>query len=209
MRQDPDAHSPSKTCRGAPCNGTLWGVKKPNRIASPENLVWIDLEMTGLDVNTEVILQAAVIITDNQLAPLEEFVCDIWQPESRLQNMSPFVRDMHTKTGLLERSRASRIDTGDAEKRLIERVAGWCTYPATVCGNTIWQDRRFIEKHMPGLDRILHYRMVDVSAFKILASRWYADRPAFAKSKDGEHDALVDIRNSIGELAHYRKTILQ
>lgn len=184
-------------------------TEKPKRSPSPDNLVWIDLEMTGLDVDQHVIVQAAVIITDGQLNPLEEFACDVWQPEAELARMSPFVREMHETNGLIERVRASRFDTGDAEKRLLERVAGWCTYPATVCGNTIWQDRKFIDKYMPGLGRYLHYRLIDVSSLKSLAQRWYPDAAPFAKSKQGEHDALVDIRNSIAELAHYRKTILR
>lgn len=179
------------------------------RTPSPDNLAWVDLEMTGLDVNKEVILQAAVIITDRDLRPLEEFVCDVWQPEERLAGMSPFVRDMHTKTGLIERVRASRVDTADAEKRLLERIAGWCSYPATVCGNSIWQDRRFIERHMPGLDRYLHYRMLDVTTLKVIGARLFPGAPAFEKPKAGEHDALVDIRNSIAELAHYRRTLLR
>lgn len=184
-------------------------MEKIKRTVSPDNLVWIDLEMTGLDLDQHVIVQAAVIITDGQLNTLEEFACDVWQPEEALLRMSPFVRDMHETNGLLERLRKSRYDTGDAEKRLLERVAGWCPYPATVCGNTIWQDRKFIDKYMPGLGRYLHYRLVDVSSLKTLSQRWYPDAPVFNKPKEGEHDALVDIRNSIAELAHYRRTILR
>ena len=182
---------------------------KIKRTQSPENLVWIDLEMTGLDVDSDVIVQAAVIITDGQLNPLEEYACDVWQPEPRLATMSPFVRDMHESNGLLERVRKSRLDTADAEKRLLERVAGWCTYPATLCGNTVWQDRKFLDKYMPGLARYLHYRLVDVSSLKALAQRWYGEAALYSKPKQGEHDALVDIRNSIAELAHYRRTLLR
>lgn len=179
------------------------------RTPSPDNLVWIDLEMTGLDVDNHVIVQAAVIITDGNLKPLEEYSCDVWQPEERLEQMSPFVREMHESNGLIERVRKSRLDTGDAEKRLLERVAGWCTYPATLCGNTVWQDRKFLDKYMPGLGRYLHYRLIDVSSLKALAQRWYGDAAVFSKSKQGEHDALVDIKNSIAELAHYRSTLLR
>jgi len=189
--------------------GLVAKMEKIKRTPSPDNLVWIDLEMTGLDLDQHVIVQAAVIITDGQLNILEEFACDVWQPEELLQRMSPFVREMHDTNGLIERLRKSRFDTGDAEKRLLERVAGWCPYPATVCGNTIWQDRKFIDKYMPGLGRYLNYRLLDVSSLKTIAQRWYPDAPAFSKSKQGEHDALVDIRNSIAELAHYRKTILR
>ncbi len=173
------------------------------------NLAFLDLEMTGLDVNHEVIVQAAVIITNANLEALEEFSCDVWQPEARLAGMSPFVRDMHEKNGLLARVRASRTDTADAEKQLFERIAGWCPFPATLAGNTIGQDRRFIEKFMPGLDRYLHYRMIDVSAIKIVAGRWFGENALFKKPKTGEHDALVDIRNSIAELKHYRNTLFR
>lgn len=176
------------------------------RKPSPENLVWLDLEMTGLLVETDVILQAAVIVTNAALEPLEEFACDVWQPEERLAAMTPFVREMHTKTGLLARCQKSTIDLAEAEKRLLERVAGWCPYGATLCGNSIWQDRKFVDKYMPGLGRYLHYRMIDVSSVKALAVRWYGDGAAFVKSKAGEHDALVDVRNSIAELKHYRQT---
>lgn len=179
------------------------------RKPSPDNLVWLDLEMTGLDVNQDVILQAAVIVTNGNLDVLEEYACDVWQPEAELGRMTPFVREMHTKTGLLERVRASNVDLAEAEKRLLERVAGWCPYPATLCGNTIWQDRKFVDKYMPGLARYLHYRLLDVSTLKILAGRYYGEGALFQKPKAGEHDALVDIRNSIAELAHYRKTILK
>lgn len=173
------------------------------------NFAWLDLEMTGLDANTEVILQAALIITSSDLKILEEFSCDIWQPESALANMTPFVRDMHEKTGLTERVRKSRIDLGDAERKLMDVLTRWCTYPATLCGNSIWADRKFVDKWMPGLSRFLHYRMVDVSSLKVLASRWYDADAQFNKPTAGAHDALVDIRNSIAELKHYQKTLFR
>ncbi len=172
---------------------------------SAERLVWLDLEMTGLDPDRHVIIQAAVIITDNELNVLDEYACDIWQPEDALKTMSPFVRDMHDKNGLLDRVRDSRVDLTDAERNLLAVVAKWCTYPATLCGNSIWSDRKFIDRYMPGLARYLHYRMVDVSSLKVLASRWYDSAAQFRKPSAGAHDALVDIRNSIAELKHYRE----
>ena len=172
-------------------------------------LAWLDLEMTGLDPETDVILQAALIVTDVELNPLEEFVCDIWQPTELLERMTPFVRDMHEKTGLIERVKSSTIDVRNAEKRLLQRVAGWCEYPALLCGNTIAQDRKFIDRYMPGLAGYLHYRMLDVTSLKLLAGLWYGDSAVFEKPTQGAHDALVDIKNSIGELAHYRATLLQ
>src|ERR1700742_1190115 len=95
------------------------------RTQAEGNLVWLDLEMTGLDAQNDVILQAALIVTTRNLEPLEEYACDIWQPDAALEKMTPFVREMHQKNGLIERVRASKLELGSAEKRLLERVAGW------------------------------------------------------------------------------------
>ena len=173
------------------------------------NLVWLDLEMTGLDPQRDVILQAALIVTTKDLAPLEEYACDIWQPEEELKKMTPFVRDMHEKNGLIERVRGSKLELQAAEKRLLERVAGWCAYPAVLCGNSVGQDKRFVERWMPGLAGYLSYRIIDVSSVKLLARAWYGDMAMFQKPEEGEHDALVDIRNSIAELAHYRAALFK
>jgi oligoribonuclease len=180
-----------------------------SRTQADGNLAWIDLEMTGLHPERDVILQAAVIITNRDLEPLEEWAGDIWQPEAALADMTPFVRDMHDRNGLIERVRTSRLDIGAAEKRLLERVSGWCPYPAIVCGNSIGQDKRFIERYMPGLAGYLSYRIVDVSSIKVLAKSWYGESAIYVKPEVGEHDALVDIRNSIDELAHYRSTLFR
>jgi oligoribonuclease len=173
------------------------------------NLAWLDLEMTGLDPVHDVILQAALIVTDSQLTPIEEYCVDVWAPEHALERMVPFVRDMHTKSGLLERVRRSKIDLGAAEKALLERVAGNISYPAVLCGNSIGQDKRFVERHMPGLAGYLSYRTIDVSSIKILAKLWYGSGAVFDKPKDREHDALFDVQNSIAELVHYRKTLFR
>ncbi|HVU01417.1 MAG TPA: oligoribonuclease [Polyangiaceae bacterium] len=173
------------------------------------NLVWLDLEMTGLDPREDVILQAALIVTDRDLRPLEEYACDIWQPEAALAKMTPFVRDMHEKNGLVERVRKSKLECASAEKKLLERVAGWCPYPAVLCGNSIGQDKKFVEQWMPGFAGYLSYRIVDVSSLKILARTWYGELALYKKPEEGEHDALVDIRNSIAELSHYRKTLFK
>lgn len=179
------------------------------RTRSAGNLAWLDLEMTGLDAQRDVIIQAALIITDRELQPLEEIVCDIWQPDEALAMMTPYVRDMHDKTGLSTRLRASKTDIGQAERMLLERIAGWCEYPAVLCGNSIGQDRRFVDRWMPGLAGYLHYRMIDVTALKLLAKLWYDDSALYDKPSEGAHDALVDIRNSIAELAHYRAHMLR
>lgn len=188
------------------------GKVSPNdsgAIPSASHLAWIDLEMTGLDVERDVILQAAVIVTDAALNVLEELALDIWQPEAELDKMSPFVRDMHDKTGLLTRVRKSRVDLKRAQELLLGVVARHCAYPATLCGNSIWQDRKFIDKYMPGLAGYLHYRLLDVSTIKTVVSRYYPAELQFKKSSAGEHDALTDIRNSIAEFKFYQESIFR
>lgn len=175
----------------------------------PQHLAWIDLEMTGLDPFSDDILQAALVITTADLRVLEEYACDVWQPETSLAKMTPFVRDMHMATGLLKRVRLSRMDASAAERALLERVSGWCPYPAVLCGNSVGQDKRFLERHMPGLHAYLSYRIVDVTSVKLLASRWYGEASVFVKPEASAHDAMVDIRNSIAELAHYRATLFR
>jgi oligoribonuclease len=179
------------------------------RVQREGNLAWLDLEMTGLFADRDVILQAALIVTDSELTVLEEFCVDIWQPDAALAGMTPFVRDMHEKSGLLERVKKSKVDLGAVEQRLLERVAGFCPYPAVLCGNSIGQDKRFVERWMPGFAGYLSYRTIDVSSVKLLAKAWYGPTAVFDKPKDREHDALFDVRNSIAELAHYRKTLFR
>ncbi len=173
------------------------------------NLAWLDLEMTGLDAQHDVILQAALIITNANLQPLEEYVCDIWQPDEALARMVPFVRSMHDTTGLTSRVRASKLDLGAAERKLMERVAGWCGFGAILCGNSIGQDKRFVDRWLPGLSGYLSYRTVDVTSIKILAKLWYGEAGVFPKPTQGEHDALVDIKNSIAELTFYRSLLFK
>lgn len=188
------------------------GKVSPNdsgAVPSAAHLAWLDLEMTGLDVERDVILQAAVIVTDASLNVLDELALDIWQPESELDKMSPFVRDMHEKTGLLARVRKSRVDLKRAQESLLGVVARHCSYPATLCGNSIWQDRKFLDKYMPGLAGYLHYRLLDVSSIKTVVARYYPAELQFKKSSAGEHDALTDIRNSIAEFRHYRASIFR
>jgi oligoribonuclease len=174
-----------------------------------DNLVWIDLEMTGLDPTTDVILQAALVITTADLEPLDQVAVVVGQPEEALARMSPFVRDMHARTGLTDRVRRSTVDVAEAERRLLACTGAWCPAPATLCGNSIWNDRRFIARYMPDLDRYLHYRVVDVSSIKVLAARWYGEGAVFEKPAAGAHDAAVDVHNSIAELRHYRQTLFR
>jgi oligoribonuclease len=183
-------------------------MARPDRRQSANNLVWIDLEMTGLDPARDVVLQAALAITDEKLNVLEEYTVDVYQPEDALAPMGPFVRKMHEKTGLL-----GRIPKGEelrhVEQDLLERISGWCPYRAVLCGNTIHSDRKFIDRYMPGLSAYLHYRMVDVSSLKVLAQLWLPGHLQFQKSTAQEHDALFDVRQSIAELSHYRKVLMK
>jgi oligoribonuclease len=181
----------------------------PDPRPSPNNLVWIDLEMTGLEPETDVILQAAVVVTTADLEPLAEAATDVSASDEALARMSPFVRDMHTRTGLLERVRRSAVDVRQAEQLILACVAPWVPAPATLCGNSVWNDRRFIARYMPALHAYLHYRIVDVSSIKVLAQRWYGGEAVFAKGAAGEHDAMVDVHNSIEELRHYRSRLFR
>ncbi len=178
------------------------------RLQQLTNLAWIDLEMTGLNPDQNVILQAALVVTNSELKSLEEASFDVWHPEQNLLTMSPFVRDMHENSGLLRRSRASRVECRDAERGLLERISGWCTFPAVICGNSIGQDRRFIERYMPALAGYLHYRMVNVSSLKVLMQLWHGSDAEFKKPEAGAHDALFDIRQSIAELQFYRSRFM-
>lgn len=174
----------------------------------PSNLVWIDLEMTGLDPQRDVILQLALIVTDVDLKVLESYSVDVWQPESALTHMVPFVRQMHEKNGLLERCRNSTNDLHQVEQEVMERVTRWCPYRPVLCGNTIHSDRKFIDTYMKTLSGYLHYRMVDVSSIKVLNQMWYPSAK-YEKPRTAQHDALFDIQQSIAELIHYRTTMFK
>jgi oligoribonuclease len=172
-------------------------------------LVWIDLEMTGLEPESCAIVEMAMILTDRELeevAPPFEVV--IWQPEPLLETMSPFVRKMHETSGLIAKIRASSTSIADAEKQALEIVSRHATFgTARLCGNSVWQDRRFLNRHMPSLERYLHYRQIDVTSVKELGEWWY--REVYAKPSDKEHTALFDIQQSIAELRHLRSTIMK
>ena len=173
-------------------------------MADDARWVWLDLEMTGLDDKTCVIVQMAIIITDgafNEVAMLEQ---TIWQPDSALETMVPFVRQMHTDNGLLDKVRASQTSQTDAEQKALALLAAHVPYKKGIlAGNSIWQDRRFLLRHMPSFEQYLHYRQIDVSTVKILARQWYGGR-GDAPGKPSSHTALEDIRASIAELKWYR-----
>ena len=169
-------------------------------------LVWMDLEMTGLDPDRDVILEIATIVTDNALTEVAvgpELA--VAAPEAKLKAMNEWNQTHHQDSGLLERVRASTLSTAEAELLTLNFVKQHVEADAApLCGNTIWQDRRFLARHMPALEQHFHYRNVDVSSIKELALRW---RPELAEGfkKRNEHRALMDIRESIGELAYYRR----
>lgn len=174
------------------------------------NLIWLDLEMTGLDPFRDQILEIATIITDGELRILAEGpVIAVHQPEGVLGGLDEWNRQHHGGSGLLDRVRASSHGLGDAESNtlaFLSRYVGAGKSP--LCGNSICQDRRFLARLMPRLEGYFHYRNLDVSTVKILAQRW-APEVAEAFKKDGTHQALEDIRESIAELRHYREYLLR
>ena len=170
------------------------------------NLIWIDLEMTGLDPNRDRIIEIATMITDSNLNILASGpVLAISQPDSQLALMDDWNVSTHTKTGLLERVKQSTINEQQAEQQTIDFISQWVPENCSpICGNTIGQDRRFLFNYMPKLEKYFHYRYLDVSTVKELAHRWKPDILKGLK-KQGTHQALDDIKDSIAELAYYRQ----
>ncbi|ENO8811850.1 oligoribonuclease [Photobacterium damselae] len=173
-----------------------------------QNLIWIDLEMTGLDPETHKIIEIATIVTDAQLNILAEGpVLAIHQPEEELAKMDDWCTTTHTNSGLVERIRQSKITEQEAVRQTIEFLEKWVPKGTSpICGNSIGQDRRFLYKHMPELEAYFHYRYLDVSTIKELARRWQPE-VLNGFSKKGSHLALDDIRDSIAELKYYRENI--
>ena len=180
--------------------------------ADDDRLVWLDLEMTGLDVTRHVIVEIAALVTDSALEPLDEGIdLIVHQPPSALAEMDAFVRKMHTRSGLVAEIEASPLGLVDAGALAIDYIRSHVPEPATapMCGNSIGVDRRFLDHQLPELDRYLHYRSIDVSSLKELCRRWYPEvyrnRPAKAET----HRALADVRESIAELRYYRDHMLR
>ena len=172
-------------------------------------LVWCDLEMTGLEVATNAIIELGLVITGPDLKPIAEYEAAVWQPEEALGRMEPFVREMHTKNGLLERVRKSDVSLRTVEREATKLVLQHCDYgEGLLAGNSIHTDRAFITRYLPGFDRSLHYRMVDVSSLKIITRAWYPNAPGRSKV-DASHTVLSDIRASIAELAYYQQTFFK
>ena len=172
-----------------------------------DRLVWLDMEMTGLDPVVCVPVEVAIIITDNELNELANYEAVLACSESDLESMDDFVRDMHTKNGLLERVSQSTTQVAESDAAMTALVTQWCDERTGVlAGNSIWQDRRFVRRYFTSLDAALHYRMVDVSTIKELTRRWY---PNALPEKSSDHTAMADIRASIAELVHYRTTVFK
>ena len=180
--------------------------------ASDDRLVWLDLEMTGLDVTRHVIVEIAALVTDSELQPLDDGInIIVHQPAAALAEMDHFVLKMHTRSGLIPEIEASTVSLADAGARALEYIRRHVPDAgvAPMCGNSIGVDRRFLDHQLPELDQFLHYRSIDVSSFKELCRRWY---PAVYKKRPHKaetHRALADVNESIAELRYYREHMLQ
>jgi oligoribonuclease len=177
--------------------------------ATSDNLIWIDMEMTGLTPDSDRIIEIAMLVTDPDLRVLAEGpALVVHQPDEVLDAMDSWNKGTHKKSGLIERVRASRLSEAEAEARAVEFLRQHVPANASpMCGNSICQDRRFLARWMPQLESHFHYRNLDVSTLKELVRRW---KPEAAKgfTKEGKHEALADILESIEELKYYRKTVM-
>ncbi len=184
---------------------------RPTRLGSVNDLlVWVDCEMTGLDLGTDALIEVAALVTDPELNVLGDGVdVVIHAEESLLGGMVEIVREMHDKSGLTDAVRASTVTIAEAEDMVMSYVTSFVKDPRTapLCGNSIATDRGFLARDMPRLDAHLHYRMIDVSSIKELCRRWYP-RTYFGQPGKGlAHRALADIKESIRELDYYRRTV--
>ena len=175
-------------------------------------LVWMDLEMTGLDPQRDVIVEIATLVTDDEL----EIVAEgpdlvVGAPAEALAGMEQIVRDMHTRSGLLSAIEASTMTLEDAGRQTLEFIREHVPEPRSVplCGNSIGTDRRFLAVHLPEIEEYLHYRSIDVSTIKELARRWYPAAVAKAPGKAGGHRAMDDIRESVAELRYWRQSVFR
>ena len=174
------------------------------------NLVWVDMEMSGLDPDNDRVLEVALIVTDDQLQIVEEApVLVVHQPDAVLDAMDAWNKGTHGKSGLIDKVKASPLSEADVEAQMIEFMQRHVpSRTSPMCGNSICQDRRFLARHMPKLEAYFHYRNLDVSTLKELAKRW---RPGLMEGfvKENNHTALADIRESIAELRYYREHFIR
>jgi oligoribonuclease len=178
--------------------------------ADANNLIWVDIEMSGLDPEIEKVLEVAIVVTDTQLNTVAEGpVIVVHQPDTVLDAMDAWNKSTHAKSGLIERVKASRMDEAEADNALVEFLK--LHVPAGVsplCGNSVHQDRRFMVKYLRGFEAYFHYRNLDVSTLKELMRRWKPELAA-GMTKHGRHEALADIYESIDELKYYREHFLK
>jgi oligoribonuclease len=175
-----------------------------------DRLVWIDCEMTGLELGHDLLIEVAVLVTDSELTILDEGIdIVISAPAEKLEAMLPVVREMHASSGLDAEVLASTVTLQEAERQVLAYVKRFVpeSGKAPLCGNSIATDRGFLARDMPELDAWLHYRMIDVSSIKELSRRWYPRAYYQSPKKGGGHRALADIRESVAELAYYRKAV--
>jgi oligoribonuclease len=175
-------------------------------------LVWMDLEMTGLDPERNVIVEIATLVTDDDLEIIDDGLdLVVHQPPEALALMEDVVRGMHTSSGLLDEIEASTVSLEDAGARTLEYIKSHVSQPRSVplCGNSIGTDRRFLAAYLNDIEEYLHYRSIDVSSIKELAKRWFPKECAGAPAKAGSHRALGDIRESVAELKYYRDAVFK
>jgi oligoribonuclease len=175
----------------------------------PSYLIWIDMEMSGLNPDADRVLEVAIVVTDSQLVTVAEApVKIVHQPDEVLDRMDSWNKSTHRKTGLIDKVKAARQNEAEVEAELIAFLAQYLPgNTSPMCGNSICQDRRFLARYMPGLEAFFHYRNLDVSTLKELAKRW---KPGIMTglTKHGKHEALADIYESIEELKYYRENFL-
>src|SRR5688572_21511681 len=176
----------------------------------PNNLIWIDMEMSGLDPDADKVLEVALIVTDSQLNTVAEGpVMVVHQPDAVLDRMDDWNKSTHAKSGLIEKVKASTLSEGQVEAQMIAFLSQHVPSGISpMCGNSVHQDRRFLSRHMPALEAYFLYRNLDVSTLKELAKRWKPEIMA-GLTKHGKHEALADIYESIAELKYYREHFLK
>lgn len=177
----------------------------------PPSFVWIDLEMTGLDVTRDVILEIACIITDYRLTIIEQHPSIIiHQPQAVLDGMDAWCRKHHTQSGLIDAVRASTVSTVQAEQKILTFIKQYCQpQKSPLCGNSVWMDRLFLHAYMPSITAYMHYRVIDVSTVKQLVNYWYGKPGEQMFAKKNVHRAIDDLHESITELTFYRENFFR